>query len=146
MDNPISLKNMLSESSDELKQSLENALTESEMLCEMAEVGRVGKYVVFVWSRDGGEIPHFHVGDASTYPRCTKFSAAIKIEVAEYFPHGGHYTDRFNSKETKALANFLKKEVDGDTNWEFIRKAWNRGTSNHKVAPSHPMPDYTKLH
>lgn len=123
---------------------LTDMLTEG-LLCEMAEVGRIGKYIVYVWTRDGGEIPHFHVGDSATFPHCTQFSTAIKIEKAEYFAHGGKYTDKFNTKERKLLNAFLHKVVDGDSNWEFIRKAWNRGSSKHMVLPGTTMPDYTEL-
>lgn len=124
---------------------ISEALNEDSILCEMAEIGKVDKFIVFIWSRDGGEIPHFHVGDAATYPKCTQFSTAIKIETAEYFPHGGKYTDNLNSKQKKKLNNFLKEIDDDETNWKYLVRTWNKNNSNHKLNINTPQPDYITL-
>lgn len=115
------------------------------LFCEMTEIGRIGQLVVYVWPHDGGEIPHFHIGDNNTFPHCTQFSTAIKIDKAEYFAHGGKYTDKLNSKQRKQLMTFLnsKSGIAGVTKWQILVEMWNSGDSKHKVYGSTPMPDYT---
>lgn len=120
-------------------------------LNEMAEIGSFGKskkldFVVFIWSRDPGFIPHFHIGDSETYPKCTKFQTCLKIESPEYFPHGGKYTDRLNSNQLEQLIEFLKTEdEEGESNWKFLLRTWNRNSSKMKVEINQEIPDYTLL-
>lgn len=120
-------------------------------LNEMAEIGSFGKgkkldFVVFIWSRDPGYIPHFHIGDSETYPNCTKFQTCLKIESPEYFPHGGKYTDQLNTNQLDQLIEFLKMEdEEGESNWKYLLKTWNKNTSKMKVILKQEMPDYTVL-
>lgn len=148
MDNFKTLQDHLNEAgmTSRLAEMVEDSLNEADMLCEMAEIGKFGKLIIYVWTRDGGEIPHFHIGDAVSFPRCSHFSTAIKIESAEYFPHGGKYTHKLNSKQRKELMKFLNSTDEfGDTAWKLIKQMWNKGISSHKVKPTLPLPDYTKL-
>ena len=120
-------------------------------LNEMAEIGSFGKskqldFVVFIWSRDPEFIPHFHIGDSETYPKCTKFQTCLKIESPEYFPHGGKYTDRLNSNQLEQLIEFLKiEDEEGESNWKFLLRTWNRNSSKMKVEINQEIPDYTLL-
>lgn len=120
-------------------------------LNEMAEIGSFGKgkkldFVVFIWSRDPGYIPHFHIGDSETYPNCTKFQTCLKIESPEYFPHGGKYTDQLNTNQLDQLIEFLKMEdEEGESNWKYLLKTWNKNSSKMKVILKQEMPDYTVL-
>jgi hypothetical protein len=61
-----------------LTEMVEESLNEADMLCEMAEIGRVDDFIVYVWTRDGGEIPHFHVGDAGTFSALQKILNSSK--------------------------------------------------------------------
>lgn len=120
-------------------------------LNEMAEIGSFGKgkklnFVVFIWSRNPGYIPHFHIGDSETYPTCKKFQTCLKIESPEYFPHGGKYTDKLNANQLNQLIEFLKEEdEEGESNWKYLLKTWNKNSSKMKVDLKQEMPDYTVL-
>lgn len=122
-------------------------------LNEIAEIGYFGKgekldFVVFIWSRDPGYIPHFHIDDSETYPKCTKFQTCLKIESPEYFTHGGKYTDQLNTNQLDQLIEFLKMEdEEGESNWKYLLKTWNKNSSKMemKVILKQEMPDYTVL-
>lgn len=125
-------------------------IIEESRLNEMAEIGsfnaKKNQFIVFIWSRDPGYIPHFHIGDAGTYPKCTEFQTCIKLQSPEYFPHGNKYTDRLNSKQIEKLIAFLQEKTDlGITNWQYVLLTWNKNSSNQKVDINQVMPDYTKL-
>lgn len=117
------------------------------LLCEMARIGKMGSYDIWVWTDDPGKIPHFHMWDYSTKGK--KFHACIRIDSAEYFFHTGK-EDVLNHKLKKELVAFLQSksddEDDGDmTNWEVLLQEWNRNNSDVKVSRKQEMPNYMDL-
>ena len=115
-----------------------------DILNEMAQIGYVGPYQVYVHTNDPGHIPHFHMWDLTT--RGDTFHTCIRIDKSEYFHHTGK-EDVLNSKLKRQLMRFLN-EVDEDsgfTNWKWLVLEWNRNNSSHKIPIDTELPDYTKL-
>lgn len=132
-----------------LSEMLDEALsihnTNDHKLFEMAKIGRFKNLYIYIWMNDGGNVPHFHISDSSNYPNNSSIEIAVKIQLPEYFPHGGKYTDKLSTREVKELIRFLKSSEDGENNWEYLIKTWNRNNSNAKIPVNMPMPDYSKL-
>lgn len=119
---------------------------EEHRLDEMARVGFVDDFEVIVYTDDPGNIPHVHIIDTAT--RGEKFSSCVKLEVAEYFPHGGKYKDKFNAKERKAFDKFMRSKPRNNryaTNYEYACAMWNDNNSKRNVDETREQLDYTKL-
>lgn len=116
-----------------------------EELCEMANCGETGNGLyIIIFMNDGGWIPHFHVFNNQN-PQKRTFDACLKIETPEYFKHGNH-TDILNKKQMKSLVEFLHgKDEDGDDNWRYIIKTWNKNNSKYSIPLDIPIPDYMSL-
>lgn len=116
------------------------------MLNEMALVGSIGNLEIIVYTCDPGFVPHVHVIDTAT--RGNLFSACIKLETPEYFPHGGKYTDKFNSKERKTFQKFMESAPRNkrySTNYEYACSMWNDNNSSTAVDETHSIPNYLEL-
>lgn len=116
-----------------------------EELWEMAKCGETddGLYII-IFSNDGGWIPHFHVFNNQN-PNKATFDACLKIETPEYFKHGSH-TDILNNKQMKSIVDFLQgNDEDGDSNWKYIIKTWNKNNSKQNIPINTPIPDYMSL-
>lgn len=134
--------------------SLPNMLKESfcihdmndDRLYEMAKIGRFKDLYIYIWMNDGGNVPHFHISDSANYPQNSTIEISVKIQSAEYFPHGNKYEDQLNSKQKKELVKFFNsKTALGVSNWMILIDTWNRNNSSINLPISTPMPDYTKL-
>ena len=114
------------------------------ILNEMARVGYVGKYEIWVRTNDSGYIPHMHMWDSDTHGG--KFHTCIRLDKPEYFHHTGK-EDVLNSKMKKDLVNFLSSNyrLFGITNWKWLLIQWNENNSNVTIDEDSEMPDYTKL-
>ena len=117
---------------------------QSKMLLEMAKVGPLNdELVIYIWTNDGGNIPHFHIVDKATMGN--EFHTCIKIMSAEYFHHTGK-EDVLNSKQKKTLMKFFTmSDKWGDNYWDIVLQEWNRNSSKIEVDRNFPTPDYTKL-
>ena len=117
---------------------------QSKMLLEMAKVGPLNdELVIYIWTNDGGNIPHFHIVDKATMGN--EFHTCVKIMSAEYFHHTGK-EDVLNSKQKKALMKFFTmSDKWGDNYWDIVLQEWNRNSSKIEVDRNLPTPDYTKL-
>ena len=115
-----------------------------DILSEMAQIGYVGSYQIYIHTNDPGNTPHFHIWDLST--RGEKFHTCIRIDCAEYFHHTGK-EDKLNSKLRKSLVNFLqsKDEFDDCTIWVTLLKEWNRNNSDVRIPLDTKMPNYLEL-
>lgn len=113
-------------------------------LDEMARVGFINDYEIYVMTNDPGKIPHFHIRDKET--QGNKFHTCVRIETSEYFHYPGKM-DILNSKYRKELVQFLQsKHKSGKfSNWEYLILLWNDNNSNIEVSTSQKMPDYIKL-
>lgn len=116
-------------------------------LQEMARVGFVSKYEIYVNTNDSGNIPHFHMRDKNDWK---KFHTCIEINKPIYFHHDGK-EDVLNSKQRKALCEFMNNKVELDrykdkfnNNWELICFLWDINNSNISVLATE-MPDYSKI-
>lgn len=115
-------------------------------LYEMAKIGRFKNLYIYIWMNDGGNVPHFHISDSANYPQNSTIEISVKIQSAEYFPHGGKYEDKLNSKQKKELVKFLNSHTSlGVSNWKILIDTWNRNNSGMNIPISTPMPDYTQL-
>ena len=117
---------------------------QSKMLLEMAKVGPLNdELVIYIWTNDGGNIPHFHIVDKATMGN--EFHTCVKIMSAEYFHHTGK-EDVLNSKQKKALMKFFTmSDKWGDNYWDIVLQEWNRNSSKIEVDRNLSTPDYTKL-
>ena len=113
---------------------------------EMTRIGYVGKFEIIVYTDDPGNIPHVHVIDAST--RGQEFDSCVKLESAEYFPHGGKHTDKFNSKQRKDFNTFMSSKPGNNrykTYYEYACSMWNDNNSKYVIDESNAQPNYTNL-
>ena len=102
----------------------------------------IGYCRIYVYSKEGKHIPHFHIMDKSTLGK--KFHTCVKIETPEYFHHTGK-VDVLNSKQRKSLVEFLKSSHRNGTKWEMLIDLWNINNSTIKVDDNIDMPDYTNI-
>lgn len=117
-----------------------------DLLLEMATIGEITlHYVVMIRSNDGGNIAHFHVLDKETLGK--KFNSAIFITDNRYFKHG-NAKDELSSELREALVRFLNQtDEDGESNWVFLVKTWNRNNSTIFVSNDvkRNKPDYSVI-
>lgn len=114
-------------------------------LNEMARVGFIDEYEIYIHTDDPGNIPHFHIWDKET--KGNKFHSCIRIDQAIYFHHTGK-EDKLNSKDRKNLVNFLQsspKNKRYNTNWELLIDMWNLNNSNIEIPEDQEMPDYRNI-
>ncbi len=115
----------------------------------MARVGFLGdgkKYKVIVWPEEGDNIPHMHIMDTNEEGL---LDACIRIDEAEYFPHGKH-TDILNRKQKDMFITLMEgtKLARGGvvvTNWQRALDLWNENTNHVQLPEDMDMPDYRKL-
>lgn len=148
------LKQMINEIVEEVFEKMENNLNEIPQstefvgqLEEMADIARFpkGKLKISVWNNDGGSIPHFHIVDIATNGK--KFNSAIFIQENRYFSHGTA-KDVLDRQQRKMLDELLSgTDEDGDSNWEYLIKTWNKNNSLSKVPNTmkRNKPDYTEI-
>ena len=114
-------------------------------LYEMARVGMIDEYEVYIHTDDPGKIPHFHIWDYST--RGQNFHTCVRIDKPEYFHHTGK-EDVLNSKMRKELVKFLtskSKNKRFDTNWEYLISMWNDNNSDIQIDEEQEIPNYLML-
>ena len=116
----------------------------NKSLWEMAQIGVVNGYQIYVRTDDAGKIPHFHIWDKNTMGDL--FHTCVRIDCAKYFHHTGK-EGKLNSKMRKSLVNFLqsKDEFDDCTIWVTLLKEWNRNNSNVRIPLDTKMPNYLEL-
>lgn len=119
---------------------------EQQDLREMANVGSIGSYVIYVNTNDSGKIPHFHMED-----KANDFHTCIRIDKAEYFLHEGK-RDILNSGMRKKLQKFLASKVSHSkygnlfsNNWELVCFLWDLNNSDVEIADDIEMPNYRLL-
>lgn len=117
---------------------------EARLLGEMARIGYLGSYEIYVRTDDPGKIPHMHIWDRGT--KGQKFHTCIRLDKAEYFHHTGK-EDELNSAERKKLVEFLKSKHPKFkmTNWKYLLIQWNENNSDIYIDEKSKMPDYRKL-
>lgn len=122
----------------------QNLFEKYDILNEMAQIGYIGPYQIYVHTNDPGHIPHFHIWDLST--RGQNFHTCIRIDCPEYFHHTGK-EDVLNSKQRKELVNFLNSSYRNrkQTVWQHLIDVWNDNNSDVEIDENTPMPDYVKL-
>lgn len=125
-------------------------IKDEKILKEMAVIGEISfkrdmNVDVSVYRREGENIPHLHLdcGDS--------FSCCIRLEVPEYFIHGGHQ-DILNSKQRKQFDRYMRSTPDKpgarkrfETNWHLAVFLWNQLPNALPVDEDQPIPDYRKL-
>lgn len=118
---------------------------EERLLQEMARVGYLGTFEIYVHTDDSGNIPHFHIWDRAS--RGEEFHTCICIHKASYFHHTGK-ENTLNSKQRKSLIDFMNdkyKQDENKTNWRHLLELWNDNNSNVVVSLDLEMPNYLEL-
>lgn len=105
--------------------------------------GSAGKCKVEVYGGEG-PIPHFHILKPDK-----SFQMCALIYSANYFSHGGKYTDTLNSNQRKILNNWLdekNKDNNNITNWEAIASKWNNFNPRWAINMIGKIkPDYSNM-
>lgn len=113
--------------------------------CEMPHsdinLPKRGNCIMEVRSREGKNVPHFHIES-----RSKKFHCAVCLNEAKYFKHG-IWTDELNNEQKDLLQEaLLEKTKNGKTVWESFVIHWNRSQEGSKnQVDLNNMPDYTKI-
>ena len=117
-------------------------------LTEMARVGYVDGFELYVNTDDSGDIPHFHYRDPVDW---YKFHTCICIESPNYFIHGNK-NDKLNAKQKKSLQEFLAGPVKSkryknqfNNTWELVCFLWDLNNSHRFVDDNVEMPNYLEL-
>ena len=118
--------------------------TVEDILTEMARIGIIDDYELYVRSKDGGNVPHIHIWDAET--NGDKFHSCVRLDAPEYFHHTGK-EDVLNHKMKKELIDFFNAPYRkyNITNWQHAVDLWNDNTSDIIIPEGYEMPDYNKL-
>jgi hypothetical protein len=90
----------------------------------------IGQCKIEVYGPNEGNVPHFHISNNDNSFRC-----CVRIYENYYFPHGGDYAGRLNSKQCKILNRWLSSQninmnKCGLTNWQWITNAWENSNPN----------------
>lgn len=114
------------------------------LLGDMAKIGYLGSYEIYIRTDDPGNIPHMHIWDRSTIGK--KFHTCIRLDKAEYFHHTGKECT-LDSKQIEELVNFLNQrhKILKVTNWEYLLIQWTKNNSDVYIDEDSEMPDYRKL-
>lgn len=119
---------------------MERVVKRRHSIYAMARVGITSDNIeIRVYTDDPGHIPHFHfIGDG--------LDGCIRIDKAEYFPHG-HHKSKLNTKQIRKLVKFLKSNNNhyGLTNWQTLLLFWNTNNSDIELPDDYPMPDYLNI-
>lgn len=120
---------------------MERGVKRRHSIYAMARVGITSDNIeIRIYTDDPGNIPHFHfVGDG--------LDGCIRIDKAEYFPHG-HHKSKLNTKQIRKLVKFLKSPYRGrqnETNWSHLVDLWNDNNSDVELPDDYPMPDYLNI-
>ena len=127
----------------DLREHIESQL-EPSMILEMAQIGSFdnNKLTIYVYSREGGYKPHFHIENKDK-----SFVTCIDMTTNKYFHHGGK-EGVLDTRQRKELDKFLRAKHHkgrGETNWTEIIKAWNNNDSSMYVDFDTPQPNYKEI-
>lgn len=117
-------------------------LNNEKAALEMAQLGKMNEYYLFIYPNDNGNIPHLHFFTVDH-----KKEGCIKLETAEYFPRG-RYKATLTNSGAKDFAKFMASpypKYPNATNYEMALIFWNANDERKQVPLSTPIPDYTKL-
>lgn len=106
--------------------------------------GKNGELELYIRTDDAGFIPHFHIRDAATQGE--RLNTCIEISTNKYFLHGG-YSDTLNTKQRKALAEFMESSCDEhfENNYEKVVYEWNSNNSSMNVVYNGSIPNYREI-
>ena len=101
-------------------------------------------HIIYIRTDDAGFIPHFHIRDAATQGE--RLNTCIEISTNKYFLHGG-YSDTLNTKQRKALAEFMESSCDEhfENNYEKVVYEWNSNNSSMNVVYNGSIPNYREI-
>lgn len=92
---------------------------------------------VFVYTREGENIPHFHIIRKGVKDCC------LKIKECDWFIHGKN-NNKITKKELELLHEWLIK--DDKKYWKKIISEWNKGKDEKMKIPNDTdIPEYSKL-
>ena len=94
---------------------------------------------VFMHTREGNQIPHFHFRTSNRKEGCIQFNDN------RYFSHGSHQA-KLTKEEMKNLNDWLGEinKKTKKTNWESLYDKWNEA-HNVKNFEYPKMPDYSTI-
>lgn len=103
-------------------------------------------YVVFIRRDERGLPPHIHIGDHISYPLCTQFHCIVKLTSPEYIFLKGECEDTLEEPQLRGFIRSLRSsDEDGESNWRYALKSWNKSNHKVKIAIENSMPDYMDL-
>lgn len=129
---------------ESLEKIFEDIYRQSQHFQEMARIGKVGDFIISVFS-DEGPIPHFHFMNTQTGQQ-----GCLMIQTNEYFKHG-KYQAELNSGERKQMQSFLESITaeqiykEGTTNFMVICHEWNKNNPSNTIDINTPIPNYREL-
>lgn len=99
------------------KELLDNLLKEEYAIDSLDDI-------VFYIKFLEGTIPHIHFRNKNR-----TIDGAIRLDVPEYFPHGGKYKSKLNKKQKNYFLNMLDRQSSkykDMTVWHQLCKDWNK--------------------
>ena len=121
---------------------------ERHEMYEMAAVGDLGQYEIYVNTNDGGKTPHVHYRKKDNWK---EFHTCIKLLESDYFFHEGK-EDMFNSGQRKEFQEFMESPVKisryagkFENNWELACFMWDLNNSDVVIPDNAVMPNYRNL-
>lgn len=103
-------------------------------------------YIVFILPQKDIPTPHIHIGDAQTFPMCSKFHCRISLISPNYLGNTLSNDNILNENQLEGFIRFISsRDEDGDPIWKYTLKTWNRNNENHKISINLLIPDYRIL-
>ena len=103
----------------------------------------IGYYKIYVYSKEGKHIPHFHIISESS-----KFECCVCIYSPNYFNHGNK-NGLLNTKQRKILNNWLSspnEKLNSATNWDIIALSFdNANETNFYNKETKQQPNYSNM-
>ena len=98
---------------------------------------------IYVYSKEGKHIPHFHIISESS-----KFECCVCIYSPNYFNHGNK-NGSLNAKQRKILNNWLSspnEKLNYATNWDIIALSFdNANETNFYNKETKQQPNYSNM-
>ena len=102
----------------------------------------IGYYKIYIYSKEGKHIPHFHIISKSS-----KFECCICIYSPNYFNHGNK-NGLLNTKQRKILNNWLSspnEKLNSVTNWDIIALSFDNANETNFYNKEFKQPNYSNM-
>ena len=137
------LEEINSHHDDEARKEVGEFYLDDDSISLEGNIGQFGKstngeeFHVDIYSHEGDNLPHLHITKGKSIDCC------IRLDVAEYFPHGKH-TSAVNGRTIRKFIAFLNKKNPRYemSNYKVAILLWNENNLHIQLDENRKMPNY----